>query len=648
MQTHPAQSRVRFGRFELDLTAGELFSDGKRVPLQEQPRHVLVALLERPGELVTRDDLRERLWKADTFVDFEHGLNTAVKKVRQALGDSAEKPEFIETLARRGYRFIGRVEPIQPADLGITSSTDRSGAASVAHPGARWPRTQVLWSAVVILIAVSASGVWVAKYAADANRSAAARQPAAAQLAVMPLRVLTDSSDSAYLGVGVADAITTRLANTRQIALRPTSAVLPWRDAQSDPTRVASSLGVQHLLLGTIQPIDQTYRISVQLVRADGLVLWGRTFDEPRAGLLQLQDHLADQIVEVLRVELSPPERARLHVRYTDNPAAYDLYLRGRSLLANYTEAKMREAIRYFEQALEVDPKFALARAGIATACAWFSVRYAYESEALAWGKRADEEARRALEQDGSLADAHFAIASAAGTLYGEFQWDVVLDRSAAALAIDPSLDLAHVARMRAYYHLGLFDEATDEGRLARALNPSPNVELDRLEVAAQLFGGHFGRAAEQAAALLPRTDAPAIRHYLGLARYYAGDANTAREVLASATRGGRPDVRAQSSLASIEAALGMQREARERIRSIVRGAYMDHHVAYSLGAAYAQLGNLEESLTWLQRAIDSGFPCYPWFERDTLLDPIRRKPGFVQLLGRLRDAHEHARRRTQ
>ena len=465
----------------------------------------------------------------------------------------------------------------------------------------------------------------------------------------MPLRVLTESAkDSEYLGIGIADAITTRLANTRQIGVRPTSAVLPFKDTQSDPARVASALGVQHLLLGSVQPVEHGYRISVQLVGTDGVALWGRTFDEPPSGLALLQDHIAEQVVAALRVELSPPERARLHVRYTDNPAAYDLYLRGRSLLVNYTEANMRQAIRHFERALEMDADYALARAGIATASAWFSVRYAHEPESLAWGKRADEEARRALEQDASLADAHYALASAAGTMYGGFDWNILLDRTATALVLDRSLDLAHLARMRAYYHLGLFDEAREEGRLAKALNPSPNHEFARLEIASQLFTGHFEAAVKDATALLPQTDVPAVRHYLGLARYYVGDGIGAREMLASITRGGRPDVRAQASLASIEAALGMRREARARIAEVLRSSDMDHHVAYSLGAAVAQLGDTDESLKWLEQAADTGFPCYPWFERDPLLDPMRRQPGFVRLIARLRDAHEQARRRAQ
>jgi tetratricopeptide (TPR) repeat protein len=401
-------------------------------------------------------------------------------------------------------------------------------------------------------------------------------------------------------------------------------------------------------LIGTIQPAAEGYRISLQLVRADGVAMWGRSYDEPRISLLALQDEIAEQVAVALRIELSPPERARLHVRYSDNPAAYDRYLRGRSLLVNYTEATMREAIGHFEQALAMELEYALAHAGIATASAWFSVRYAHDVEALEWGKRADQAAREALKEDGALADAHLAIASAAGTTYGGFDWSVVLERTSTALALDPSLDLAHLARMRAFYHLGLFDDARREGLLAQAVNPTASVEFARLDIALRLFEGHFASALDEATALLSRSDAPALRHYLGLARHYVGDRSGARDLLGAITRRGRPDTRSQAALASIEAAAGMPEQARERIRIIVHAPDMDHHVAYSLGAAFAQLGEADASIRWLTEAADSGFPCYPWFARDPLLDPIRRQPAFVDLLARLRLAREQARQRAR
>ncbi|MFL6281508.1 MAG: TPR end-of-group domain-containing protein, partial [Vicinamibacterales bacterium] len=501
--------------------------------------------------------------------------------------------------------------------------------------GRRAGRRGVWWTATLVL-ACAVTAAWFFR-----DRSSS--------LAVLPLQVLTQNgTDSDYLGIGIADTITTRLANTREIAVRPTSAVMPYKDAQSDPAHIARSLGVRHLLLGTIQATPDSYRISLQLVQSNGVVVWGHTFDEPQTALLQLQDRIADQVVAALRVGLSAPQRQRLHAQYTASPIAYDRYLRGRALMLNYTEAKMLESIKYFEEAVTIDPNFALARARIATACAWFSVRYAHDAEALVWAKRADTEARAALAQDDSLAEAQLAIASAAGTGYGGFNWGIVLDRSHAALALNPSLDLAHLARMRAYYHLGLFDLAREEGRLAQQLNPTPNVEFSRLDIATDLFVGRYEAAIRKANALREQSDMPAAPQYLGLALYYVGDGKGAREMLGAIMRGGSPDARAQASLASVEAALGMEKEARARIGAIERGSDMDHHIAYSLGAAMAQLHDTSASLTWLERAADTGFPCYPWFQTDPLLDPVRSDPGFVRLLERLRVAHAEAHRRAQ
>jgi DNA-binding winged helix-turn-helix (wHTH) protein/TolB-like protein len=676
-------ARVRFGLFELDIAAGDLYREGVRVRLQEQPRQVLAALLERPGEVVTREQLRDRLWKNDTFVDFDHGLNTAIKKVRQALGDSAENPRFVETLARRGYRFIAPVAAVTiaapapataaPAAVSVSPSelpsdtalrlTDsaaeipaasserlstRSAASSKPVSRLNASRSRVPRWVPRLLFIIALAAILIGGLEWSRRNVSRAFRPLA-HLAVLPFRVLSPPTGTApsYLGVGIADAITTRLANVQQIALRPTSAVLPYGNQQLGPEQIGSALSVEHVLVGTIQPTDTAYRVSVQLVRtADGLAIWGQTYDLPVADLLRLQDTVAEQVVAALRLELTGSERARLTRRSTENPAAFDLYLRARVLLVNYTEANMRDAITRFEEALRIDPPFALARAGLATAYAWFSVRYAYESEASEWGRRAEQEAQEALREDDSIGEAHLAIANAAGTVYRGFDWNTVFERSSRALALDPSLDLAHIARARAFYHVGLFDAATREARSARVLNPTANIEIERLEVAVHLFGGEFSAAAEQASRLLPRTDAPAIPNYLGLAEYYGGRVSTARETLASARRGGQLDVRSQTALAAIEAAAGDHAQARTRADTIAHGPYMDHHVAYSLGTAYAQLGALQESASWLTKAADTGFPCYPWFARDPLLDPLRRDPAFIALLDRLRVQHDATRAR--
>ena len=330
------------------------------------------------------------------------------------------------------------------------------------------------------------------------------------------------------------------------------------------------------MLFGTIQRNADTYRISLQLVQSsDGAVTWARSYDVLRSALTNLQDTIADEVVGALRLELTEVERARVRRRYTDNVEAYELYLRGRASFVNYTEKSMKAAMGDFDRALAIDPDYALARAGLAIASAWFSIRYAYETEASEWGARAERDAKAALAADPALAEATLAMASAAGTLYGAFNWPVVIADASRALAIDPTLELGHVIRMRAFYHLGLFDSVKDEARAAYRLNPLGNVEIARLEIAESLFTGSYRRAREQAEAMLARgADAPVVLNYLGLAQFYSGDVASARTTLAAVHRANRPDVRSQAALAGVEAAAGDPAAARARVIAIEAGPY--------------------------------------------------------------------------
>ena len=513
----------------------------------------------------------------------------------------------------------------------------RIAPTAASSRSARW--TGLAAAAIVAAISVA---VWLAWRGAGPPAAApiTARPP---QVAVLPFRLVGGvSSTDQYLGVGIADAIITRLALVRKIGLRPTAAVLSYADTPVEPLRVAETLDVDHVLVGTIQSTDTAYRVTVQLVQyPSGSVAWARSYDAVRGGLLTFQDTIAEQVVDALSIELSSVDRDRFRRRYTENAAAYDLYVRGRASLVNYTEAEMKTAIDAFERAIALEGNYALARAGLSIASAWFSIRYAYETDAFKWGARAEEEAKAALAIDPSLAEATLALASAAGTLHGGFNWPVVIDQATQALSNDPTLDLAHVVRMRAFFHLGLFDNMADEAMASRRINPLGNVEIARLEVAGSLFGGAYDRARDQALALLARTDAPVIRNYLGLAQHYVGETAAARTTLEAVQRGGRPDVRSQAALAGVEAAAGDKAAARARVMAIERGPYMDHHVAASLAAAWAQLGDAAASVRWMERAAASGFGCYPWFARDPLLDPVRADPAVIAMLERLRRQHE-------
>jgi serine/threonine-protein kinase len=505
-------------------------------------------------------------------------------------------------------------------------------------------------SAAVLAALILSAGA--AYYSTNPRPVASAASASAPQLAVLPLRMVGESRGDEHLGVGLADSIITRLAAFRRIGLRSTAAVMGYADTAPDTAAIGKALDVGHLLYGTVQRSGDAYRINLQLVRtSDSAVAWARSYDVHHASLMTVHDTIAEEVAGALQLELPDPSRTPGRRRYAANAEAYDLYLHGRASLVNHTEKNMKAAIDYFERALLIDPEYAPARAGLAMAAAWHSIRYAEETAAIEWGARAEREAKAALAADPSLAEATLAMAGAAGTLYGAFNWPVVIAEATRALAIDPSLELAHIVRMRAFFHLGLFDRMAAEAREAYRLNPLGNVEIARLEVSESLFSGNYARARDQALAQLARgADSPAIRNYLGLAQFYTGDVAGARATLAAVQRGGRPDVRSQASLAGVEAAAGARDAARARAIAIEQGPYMDHHVAYSLGAAWAQLGDAAAAATWLQRAADTGLPCFPWVQRDPMLDPVRQSAEFVRLIEGLRQRHEQdaARYRTQ
>ena len=645
----PLRRHVRFGNFELDLRSSELRKAGAHVALPEQSMQILKALIEEPGELVTREQLRARLWPADTFVDFEHGLNAAVRRLRVALGDSADKPRYIETLPRRGYRFIAAVEGA--LDAGPDSS--RTHDAAVRHDGSP-PQRDAMHSATLTPRAFAVAGgvvllaFAIATFVLSERRVGPAPDATAERihLAVLPLQPQTPIDPRMrYLQIGVPDSIITRLAAIRALRLRPTSAVRRFASVEVDAKAAGELLGVEHVLAGTIREHAAGYRLNLQLIRtADGVTVWGGQYEVQGDNLLNIQDDsVAEEVARALRVTLTEAERMRMHRRYTGNVAAYAEFLKGRALLVDYTETRMRAAIEHFEAALARDPQYALARASLATALSSFSVRYAPEQEAEAWSARAEREATEALAQDRDLAEAHLALASTAGTVHRGFDWARVLEHTSAALSLDATLHLAHSERGRALFHLGLFREAVAAIDAAMDLTGEAGVENKRILMYVSLFGGEYAAALERAEEIRRLTDAVAIPTQAALAAYYLGDPPAALKVLRSIRRAGRPDVRAQAVLASIEAAEGNHAASRALVQQIVAQPYRDHHIAYSLAAAQAQLGELDTALRWLREAADTGFPCYPWFERDPLLEPLRRSPQYRAFASEMRRRFEVA-----
>ena len=456
-------------------------------------------------------------------------------------------------------------------------------------------------------------------------------------LVVLPFEVLTSDEDLGFLRVGIADSVITKLASFGRLRLRPTSAILRYEKQQADPRQVGQALAADYVATGTVQKTGERLRVSTQLVRiSDGSSVWGEHYDLARSDLLGLEDTIAEKIASALRVEISAAERERLYRRYTANPAAYELYLKGRAELARLTRESTLTAVDAFESALRQDPNYALAHAGLAMSCALMRLRYASEGQVANWEERAHQEAQRALQLDANLAEAHEALAAVYRS--AEFDWPRVVDESHRALELNRSLEMPHYYLAVAFYHFGLFDLVEPEVRAGFEINPANRAEALRVRGSTALFSGHFQEAERHLTELRQVSSSQVSDWYLALAMYYDGQSARAEEMLAALHGSAQAERRAQATLASFLAAKRETEEARKLLQSFENGSYVDHHVAYSMGVAYAQLGDFAEAHRWLTRSTQTGFPCYPWFVQDPLLKPLRDDPGSQNFLNQLRE----------
>ena len=644
MLSGPQHRLVSFGVFEFDPASGELWKAGRRIRLQNQPRQILRLLVSRPGELVSRDELKRRLWPDDTFVDFDNGLNVAIRKIRDALGDLAPSPRFIETERALGYRFIA---PVSGAH-GPAPSAARPGAGLAIEPTPHPAIRYALVAAVLVAAAFAGAGAW--HWGIGHPDPAQPAEPAShteISLAVLPFSTVAVAGDAEeLLATGIPDGIITRLSTVRQFRVRPTSAVVRYRGTSADVREAGRKLECQYVLAGTIRATADRVRVTVQLVStSDGSPIWADRYDVARGNLLSIEDAVADRVAGALRVRMSDAERERFYRRYTRSGAAYERYLMGRALLRSVTERDTRRAISEFEGARHLDPGYALAYAGAAAASAQLRVRFASTREAATWDDRARREAGRALQLDPDLAEAHVALAAV--HRFQGYDWDTVIRESLRAIELNPSLDAPHLYLAVAYFHIGLLPEADAAVQAARRLNPENRVEPLEILGAIDLFAGRTADAVAHLSQVQDQSDSRIVKYLLAWTLHYHGERSRAEAMLtAMAADEGPLPGNARATLAAIRAARGDTAGARALVERVAMEADLIHHGSYGLATAYAQLRDPAAAVRWLSRAATTGFACYPWFERDPLLDPIRNDPGFELLMRELRRSWRHSRAR--
>jgi DNA-binding winged helix-turn-helix (wHTH) protein/TolB-like protein/Flp pilus assembly protein TadD len=612
---------VRFGVFDFDPSALQLRRAQRLVRLRPQALKLLRIFVSRPRQLITREAIHQELWGADVHVDFEQGVNHTVKQLRAALGDDASAPRYIETLPRLGYRFIAPVNFVSGAEDTAVAASART--ATVWRGRLAGPRALLAAAGVLAIIGVAFLSL---SRAGDPRPGL----PANSTLAVLPFDVVDEGGKPDYLGLSLADAVIARLATGGAIRVRPVAATRTYDQGSRDVRAVGRTLRADYVLAGTLRRTGERNRAQLQLLHAaTARTVWSSTVDVAASDLIGLEAAVSERVASAFPVH-GTPRRGR-----TEDPLAFQAYLEGRAHLAQLTAEETLAAAAAFERALAVDSRYPLAHAGLAKASAQMYIRFATEADLDEWRSRAERHARRALELEGTLAEAHEALAAVAR--HADFDWDRTIEQSVEALRLNASLDLPHFYLASAFQHIGRLDLVEREIAAGLDANPENVGEALRLRGMAALWSGRFAEARAHFEQLQPLSSKPVSQALLAQALYYTGDTTRAEALLWGLQSSAPSEQRGRALLASFLAARGAKRDSLALVKDVLSRGYQDHHVAYSLGAAYAGLGRTEDAFRWIRQAADSGLLCSAWYLNDPLLAPLRMDPAFAGFISSVR-----------
>jgi TolB-like protein/DNA-binding winged helix-turn-helix (wHTH) protein/Flp pilus assembly protein TadD len=624
-------TEIRFDGWTLRTDSGELARDGAVTRLQDQPLQVLVELLTHPGELVTREQLIARLWPKGV-VDYETGLNTVVRKLRAALGEDANSPRYIETIPRKGYRFIGTLEPIAepaavqpfaPARVAEPSPPEPRdtppAAAAPTHMERPASNRRVLWWIVALALAVALVLAGIRFVRQDA--------PVASSLAVLPFKPLLPDATNPALELGMTDTLITQLSMIPGLRVSPLTAVRPYEAEDRDPLEAGRSLKVDAVLEGSLQADQQRLRVSARLLRvSDGQALWAGEFNEPMAGIFELQDAFARKVVAALAVRLSPEQSERLAHPATTSTAAYQHYASGLYLW----QQRRPEAAEEFEAALRDDPQYALAWSGLAGALASQAV-YGYSPPEAVF-PRAKQSALKSVELDPQLAEAHTALGHVLVQYERRYQEGEQQYLAALRLAPDNATSWFRIGIARA--SLGRLDEGIDDLRRASNLEPLTLNHAANLAMLLYLKRDYAAAEAEinRVLALDPEFDqALAVRGRVLLAQ---GKADAAIEQF---KRQKRPVPGGDGDLGRAYARAGRIEDARAEIARLGERAARGYGVGYDLAGIYAAMGDTNEACDALRRALTDHSQLVGFLPYDPAMDPLRSQRCSEEVVQRLR-----------
>ncbi len=624
-ETNGPPTLVRFGVFEADFRTGELRKSGRKINLQEQPFQVLATLLERPGEMVSRDELQKRVWPAETFVDFDTGLNKAIMKIREALDDSADTPRFVETLPRRGYRFIA---PVERAGAG----TAMAGGASPEEPRAARalpePRRRGRW-AVALMGAVLVAAL-LGLMARNWRLRGQAR-PRIDSIAVLPLENLSGDPAQEYFADGMTDELITEIARIRSLRVISRTSIMQYKGTHKPLSVIASELGVDAVVEGAFVRSGQKVRITAQLIRArDDRHLWSEKYERDLGDIVTLQGEVAQAIAGQIQIKLTPQEHTSLARARPVRPQAYEAYVKGTYFLNKLTEAGLYKSIEFFSQAVELDPAYAQAYAGLSQSYVYLGI-FGLRPSGEVYPK-ARAAAMKALQLDETVAEAHNTLAD----VKKGYDWDWV----AAEVEYKRALELnASYSRAHSWYadylsKMGRLGEAIAEAGRARELDPisvNSNTLLGIILYRARRYDEAI-RACQKALELDPSH--PNALWFQALAHEQKGELPEAIAKLKKAVSlSDAPLYRAL--LANAYALAGERAKALSALDELKALSQQRYVSPLDIAVVYTGLGDRNAAFQWLEKAYQERTMRIQELP-EPIFDSLRSDPRFWDLMRRI------------
>ena len=631
--TSPPPEMLRFSGFEVDLTAKELRRRGRPVKLPPQAFRILELLASHPGQLVTREAMQQEVWSDGTIVDFEHGINKSIRQIRDALNDDADQPRFVETVPRRGYRFIAQVETPEPVPT-TAASPETAPPATISEPQSadapapvpKRPHLTVRWllggasvSLLSILLLAFNAGAWRNRLLAPT------RSRPIESLAVLPLENLSNDPEQDYFADGLTDEMITSLAKISALRVISRTSVMRYRGTKEPLPQIARELNVDAVLEGTVMRDHDRVRITAQLIAAaPEKHLWAEKYEGNLSEILALQDAVAKAVTHEIRIQLTPGEQTLWSRPRAVDPAAYEAYLKGRHLWGISGEANLQESRRYFEQSIDKDPTYARAWAGLADA-------YNYLAS---WGVLSSQDARprakaaadKALELDESLAGPLVTLAEQKANY--EWDWAGAERLFRRAITMNSHDGMAHHGYAGYLAALGRNSEAIVEARRAHEVEPLSGIYSANI-----IWKLYLARRYDEAEAEARRLN---IWDGYVLASVYL-QARRPREAVAM-LRKAAESYAGVTELMFLGHALGVtgdQAGGRKVLGRMLALSKQRHVPPEKIALVYEGLGDRKQALQWYEKAY-SERSMNTWHLPDPRLDGIRTEPRFREIMRRM------------